>query len=600
LHAGVAVRVGVFLLLLLQLAGDSRRFFAAAQAQNGSSQGTVAGDYVGSKSCASCHRSVYDSFLRTDMGRSMAPVTPAILAKLPPQAEVFNAGQNRHFSVSVERGKLYQSEWETDPDGNDIFRQTEPIEWIIGSGANAMGGIVRKGDRLFEAPLTYYGKTRAWGLSPGYEEVDRGFSRPIEAACIVCHSARPNPVNNVTGQFRNPPFYELAIGCETCHGPGAAHVREMSTGKGHASAENIAIVNPAKLRPWLADNICMSCHQNGDARVLQPGKKFQDFRPGQPLDRTLAILMVPPTREFPPDSDHVQHYFSMRLSKCYLSSNAKLSCITCHNPHVQPTRAEAAAYFRQKCLSCHMSKSCTAPVSTREKTEPADDCISCHLPKRDIVGISHSSLTNHRILRSADEPFPEVTFQLTTTALPDLVHIDAIPGEADARPAPLTLLQAYGLLGVDHRAYMQRYFAAAKELEASEPNNSTVLEALAAGALQEKTAETDAKAMDYLARAIEQGSTSAWDFEQVGTHLLRAQKFSEALNCLQKGVERAPYDAKLYALLAASYAALNRPQDSAATLHQALQRFPQLDFLRGLLNNVEQQPSPGSQESQQR
>jgi predicted Zn-dependent protease len=175
-----------------------------------------------------------------------------------------------------------------------------------------------------------------------------------------------------------------------------------------------------------------------------------------------------------------------------------------------------------------------------------------------------------------------------------LVHIDGIPGESEAKPSLLTLLQAYGQLGVDHREYMQRYFAVAQQLESAEPNNINVLEALASSALQERTAEAEARAMDYLARAIEQGSTSAWDFEQLGTHLLRAQRPSDALACLQKGVQRAPYDAKLYALLAAAYAALNRPQDSAATLHEALQRFPQLDFLRALLNNVEE-ASPGSQ-----
>jgi hypothetical protein len=588
------VVVLVLLFVVLEPAGDSLPSLRAAQSQNGSGQKATPRDYVGSASCAPCHRSVYDSFLRTDMGRSMSPVTAAVLEKLPSQGELFNAEQNRHFSVSVEHGRLYQSEWEADAGGNDVFREKEPVEWIIGSGANAMGGIVRKGDRLFEAPLTYYSKTQAWGLSPGYEEVDRGFSRPIEGACIVCHSARPNPADGITGEFRSPPFYELAIGCETCHGPGTAHVQEMSGGKTGARRTGSAIVNPAKVQPWLANNICMSCHQNGDARVLQPGKRFQDFRPGQPLDHTLAILMAPPTRESPPDSDHVQHYFSMRLSECYLKSKTNLSCINCHDPHVQPSPAEAPAYFRQKCLTCHTSKSCTAAAVTREKTSPRDDCIGCHMPKRDITGISHASLTNHRIIRSAEEPFPEATFRLTTSALPDLVHIDGIPGESEAKPSLLTLLQAYGQLGVDHREYMQRYFAVAQQLESAEPNNINVLEALASSALQERTAEAEARAMDYLARAIEQGSTSAWDFEQLGTHLLRAQRPSDALACLQKGVQRAPYDAKLYALLAAAYAALNRPQDSAATLHEALQRFPQLDFLRALLNNVEE-ASPGSQ-----
>src|SRR5206468_9346938 len=60
------------------------------------------------------------------------------------------------------------------------------------------------------------------------------------------------------------------------------------------SAQNArnSIVNPAKLTPWLVDNICMRCHQSGQARVLQPGKDYSDFRPGAALDDTLSIFLV--------------------------------------------------------------------------------------------------------------------------------------------------------------------------------------------------------------------------------------------------------------------------------------------------------------------
>jgi hypothetical protein len=545
-------------------------------------------NYVGSRVCAECHQRIYESYSKTDMGRSMSTVTPSVLMQVSHSASLSSEPLKRHFSVFVKNGQLFQSEWETGEDGKDIFRQTERIEWIIGSGANAMGGLTRRGNEIFEAPLTYYEKTQAWALSPGYENADRGFSRPIEAECIVCHSGRSNPVKATTGKFQDPPFNELAIGCENCHGPGAAHVREAREGASKRVDPTHSIVNPAKLEPWLADNICMSCHQNGDARVLQPGKTLLDFRPGEPLDQTLSILMAPPTRESPPDSDHVQHYFSMTLSKCYRSSGAKLSCIKCHDPHLQPTREQASEYFKKKCLSCHTDKSCSAPLEIRQKTNPEDNCIACHMPKRDVAIISHASLTNHRVVTALDEPFPDITFQLATPQLPDLVHLNAIPGKQDELPSPLTLLQAYGQLGVQRRDYLQRYFQVAQELEASERNNINVLEALAAQSLQLRTTEGNQAAMEYLKRAIEHRSTSAWNFEQLGGRLLREQKFSEALSCLQEGVRRAPYDAMLYAFLANAYMGLNQPREAAATLRQASQLFPQMDLLRQLLQEVEQ------------
>jgi Cytochrome c554 and c-prime len=576
----------VLLFLLLLTLGGSSGSATQEWRQAASRETLPSGGYVGSKVCAPCHRSEFDSFSRTGMGRSMTTVTPALLAKLPPSAAIFDPQRNRHFSVFVRQGQLYQSEWETDAEGTDVFRETEPIEWIIGSGANAMGGIVRRGDRLFEAPLTYYTKTHAWALSPGYLEADRGFSRPVEAECVACHSTRPDPVANTIGEFHDPPFEELAIGCEKCHGPGAAHIREKRSGAANPDSATPSIVNPSKLSAWLADNICMSCHQNGDARVLQPGKTVQDFLPGEPLDHTLAILMVPPTRESPPSADHVQHYFSMTLSKCYRSSAAKLSCITCHDPHVQPTREGAPAYYRGKCMLCHTETSCTAPVATRQQTTPADDCIGCHMPKRDVAGISHASLTNHRIVGTADEPFPEVAFQLTTPSLPDLLHVNAIPGQPDATPPQITLLQAYGQLGVEHREYLQRYYEVAQQLATSAPNNVHVLEALAANSLQQGTAEGNQAAMEYLNRAIAQGSITPWDFEQLGTQLLKARNFPEASACLRKGMQRAPYDAKLYLLLAECDVAMNRLPDAALTLRQAMRLFPQVDALQQFLSDV--------------
>src|SRR5580692_11328768 len=68
------------------------------------------------------------------------------------------------------------------------------------------------------------------------------------------------------------------------------HIVSMKnrTSKGAATQ----IINPARLSPYLADNICMACHQTGDVRVLQPGKSYQDVRPGHPLDDTLSILMI--------------------------------------------------------------------------------------------------------------------------------------------------------------------------------------------------------------------------------------------------------------------------------------------------------------------
>ena len=216
--------------------------------------------YVGSRVCSKCHASIYASFSRTDMGHSMSEITPALLEKIPTSGSIFDPSLNRHFAISAHDNNLYQSEYETNASGNEVFRETRKVEWIIGSGANGSGAIVKQDDYLFEAPLSFYAKPHRWALSPGYEFGDYGFNRPILPACISCHSGQPRPLLDGNGRFQEAPFAELAIGCENCHGPGLSHVAAAHMGDPTGS-----ITNPAKLsRPtWpmrsIIRSICRGC-----------------------------------------------------------------------------------------------------------------------------------------------------------------------------------------------------------------------------------------------------------------------------------------------------------------------------------------------------
>jgi len=539
--------------------------------------------YVGSKVCAQCHAPIASRYSRTDMGRSMSEITPALLEKIPTAASVVDERIHRHFDVRDEDGKLLQSEYEIGNDGKEVFRETHPVEWIIGSGANGFGALIQRGEFIFEAPLSFYSKTQAWALSPGYEFGDYGFDRPILPGCIACHSGRPQAVLGGNGRFLDPPFQELAIGCENCHGPGEAHVREMREGDSSAEGNTHSIVNPAKLEPWLANNICMSCHQTGDAIVLKPGKDYRDFKPGTPLDDTLGIFMVPPQRDSP-QTDLLEHYFSMTLSKCYRSSGGHLSCITCHDPHLEPAAQDAPAYYREKCLACHTEKSCALPLAIRQRRTPSDDCAGCHMPKRDVAVIAHAVLTNHRIVAQAEEPYPDAAFHMTTPQMPDLVDLSAIPGKRQEPVSPLVLLQAYSQLMTPNPPYRGRYFALAKKLEATESTSADVLEALGALSIEQKD---EGAAIRYLDSALKHGATSPSSYEQLSSLLVQQGRYQEAVDVLERAIKQMPYDALLYRLLGSSYLSLHKNSEATALLQQAVQVFPQDAVLRKLLQDSE-------------
>ena len=535
--------------------------------------------YVGSRACEPCHHDIYESFSKTAMGRSLVAVSTGLVQGLPLPASVPIKELNQHLDVFTRDGKLYQSQYQMDADGKQIFRDTQQIAWIIGSGANGFGGLVQKGDYIFQAPLSFYSKPKLWALSPGYEFGNYGFNRPIAAACIACHSGRPRPASEGTGQFKEPPFFELAIGCENCHGPGATHISAIRSADARQAKRSI--VNPASLSRELANDICMFCHQTGDARVLKPGRDYQDFRPGEPLDDTLSIFLVPPKAGATPPSEHLEHYYSMILSKCYRNSPGRLKCITCHDPHVEPSPTEASAYFAKKCLICHTERSCALPLEARRQQDPPDACPVCHMAKKDIGVIRHSSVTSHRILARVDEPFPEFAFHQTTPALPDLIHLSSIPG--GARAPRLTLLQAYGELMDKFPEYRDRYFSLLGELEQTQPQNALVQAAL--GRRDLRSGNLDSAAA-HLGAALRLDPSVPPTYADLADALDKLGRQPEAVPLLEKAVKLDAFNPVLQKALVLRLIELRQYGPAEAVLEHYVETFPQDSFMRQMLQRA--------------
>jgi hypothetical protein len=542
--------------------------------------------YVGSTECRGCHSDIYDEFSKTAMGRSMSRAHETVDALSVSRPVVIrNQGLDRYFCVSQEGTDLYQEEYQLDSEGKEVFRERHRMDYVLGAGENGFSYVVRRGDYLVEAPLTYYSRTRSWDLSPGYDAGDYGFSRTLDFSCIICHSGLARPAAAPRG-YQNPAFQELAVGCENCHGPGQLHVRQRLASTPLSGNIDPAIVNPSRLPGWLSDNICMRCHEGGSVRVLQPGKTYFDYRPGAPLDNTLAIFSLPLERERPDQSPLLQHYSLMILGKCYAGSGGKLHCITCHDPHQQPSGATAAAHYREKCLDCHQEADCTLKQSSRQSTTPADSCIECHMPKQSLANISHSALTNHRIVARPGEVYPDFALHQTTPELPDLVHVDAIPG-LRAEVNPVTLLQAYGQLMEAHPRFRPRYEALLDRLARTAPSNPVVLGALAVRLAQKSSSQATDLAIRDLSQAIKLQPGTSQDYELLATLLARAGRTAEALATVQRALGLDPYDRRLYDLEVEFYTAMHRYSDAEKAMRAKLNLFPQDSSTRQLLKALD-------------
>jgi hypothetical protein len=511
-----------------------------------------------------CHHGIYDQFVRTAMGRSMS--RPG--ADLLPQPATLHSEQlQRDFRVFRKNGDLYQSESQP-----GVFENVHKLEYAIGSGENGISFAVRRGAYLYQAPLSFYAKTGAWNLSPGFEQADEGFSRPIYDACITCHTGRLEAVPGRDGLYRDPPFAELAIGCENCHGPGQAHIAAKE--RGVVELPDPSIVNPARLPARLAEDICMLCHQGGDARVLLPSKQYSDFRPGTPLMRTVAVFgLLADLKE----ADLLEHHASMKLSRCFRASGGKLSCLTCHNPHQQPDSAGAPAYFRARCLRCHTERSCQLSLAIRRNNAVPDNCIACHMPKRDVEKISHSALTNHRIPARPGAP---VSAPSPKEDLPGLLLLNVRPGEP---PLPLlTRLAAYGELMDRDASLRPKYLELLDQASRSTPDDPLVLAALGRKAL----AEGKADAVVFLTRAEQKGAPSAATYVDLSQALAQAGRLTDSTAALERGERLFPYSKIIRKRLILAYIRHKAFSNARVSLERYVQDFPEDSFMRGLLDKV--------------
>jgi predicted CXXCH cytochrome family protein len=367
--------------------------------------------YVGDARCAECHRRIAERFRRHPMGQSLGT-----LGELPTR-ERFDAAahlaftaQGFHYEVLRHDDKMIHRECRLNSHDQVIACREAEIAYVIGSGTRGRSYIVNRDGELTQSPISWHSQSQRWDLSPGYHQHNPHFERPLKVECLFCHSNRVVPVPDTVNQYVKPVFRGRTIGCERCHGPGELHVRERQRGGGGGAPER-SIVNPAKLSAELRDAVCEQCHLQGVTRIPRRGYQEFDYRPGLPLHRFLAVFVKP--RELTSQDRAVSQAEQMVDSRCYLKSNGRLGCISCHDPHGLPEPAEKVAFYRARCLQCHdrSGSGCSLAKAVRRKANRNDtvvavrrkanrnDCVACHMPRFESADVAHTAVTDHRVRR---------------------------------------------------------------------------------------------------------------------------------------------------------------------------------------------------------
>lgn len=540
--------------------------------------------YVGMNTCKLCHQQIYNTFIKTGMGKSFDVASQEKSSGDFSKASIYDQLAKLHYNAFWDHDSLFIKEYRLE--GKDTARQrVEQVNYIIGSGQHTNSHLQVVNGYVNQMPMTFYTQKKHWDLPPGFENgFNTRFSRKIGLECMSCHNGYPDFVLGSENKYTRLPD---GIDCERCHGPGSIHVAQRQTGSKIDTSKYIdySIVNPAKLSIDAQFDLCQRCHLQGNA-ILKEGKSFYDFKPGQKLSDYISVFL-PKYKNADEEFIMASHADRLKQSQCFIKSYNKvqaknslkpyqdaMTCVTCHNPHVS-VRETNKNIFNDACNKCHDWISVGSWQSSVGRRQLADDknrlvelrkancglhsnklsnCVNCHMPQSGSVDIPHVSVHDHYIrkpvtmreknkiktflgLYSINEKNPDTL----TRAKAYINQYDKFDQNPCFLDSAMQLLRNKNDLEKNSRALLQLYFI--------KQDFKSVL-----GVVNQLGEE---KCFNTLFTKKSYDNADGWAAYHIAESFYTTGNNSKAVKWFEKAVQLAPYHLDLRSKYASSLAALN-------------------------------------------
>lgn len=192
-----------------------------------------------------------------------------------------------------------------------------------------------------------------------------------QATCISCHEEKgkdweKNPHHKIVTMANSA----LAKGCESCHGPGSAHVE--------AGGGPTGIDNPKNAPKHQVNSLCLKCHEKD---------KLIEARASLHLSEELSCLschgihgnenhklLVKKETDLC-KSCHAREYMETNLFSRHPVRDGQMSCTSCHNPHNAKEKMLVKENVNQLCQKCHNNQA--GPFSY-DHAPVTENCLTCH------------------------------------------------------------------------------------------------------------------------------------------------------------------------------------------------------------------------------
>jgi hypothetical protein len=328
--------------------------------------------------CAECHVDIAATQRNTPMGQASAnAIESQFLAQHP--TLTYTDGS---YVLRIERRgnqEIYSAS-----DGQHT--SSIPILWAFGLGAAGQTYVFQRDGAYYESRVSYYKDIDGLDLTIGHrheppatlwDALGRQLSRQETAKCFPCHTS----AGVIHGELQTDQA-QVGVTCENCHGPGSQHLEAVQ----NRQWRNLHIFNPGHLNAGDLDDFCGTCHRSTRDVLETNIRGIENVR-------------------FQP--------YRLENSACYDPSDKRISCLACHDPHVNLVAGIQA--YDSKCLTCHTNRG-ERPTAVRGAPacpKATKACAGCHMPKLTLPG-AHYRFTDHyiRVYRASD-PYPDSPYSGT-------------------------------------------------------------------------------------------------------------------------------------------------------------------------------------------
>ena len=331
--------------------------------------------YAGSASCRDCHKEAFAEWQNSHHGLAERPLDPSLdrAAFDPPHS--FKHGTQNSDARLAPNGR-----YEIVTMSLKGERQVFSPERILGVSPLRQCLVTAPGGRYQVTEVAYDPRSNQWFNVYGEEDrqagewghcTGRGMNWNM--MCAFCHNTAVQKNYRANTDSYATTLVEMGVGCESCHGPMADHVKWQRPRPQPAKGD-------PTIRRFSKDQMldtCAACHAR---RAELTGT----FHLGDSFLDHYSLVIPDETDLYFPDGqirDEDYEYAAFLGSRMHFSG---VRCGDCHSPH---SAKNLVSNKDDLCMKCHAGPIAPAPKidpaahSFHKRGTPGDHCVDCHMPQ---------------------------------------------------------------------------------------------------------------------------------------------------------------------------------------------------------------------------